>query len=149
MKQPCLLTITTCGKGFSATILFLRLVFGGLLLTHGMEKLLAYSELSEVFIDPIGFGSEISLMLVIFAEVVCSLLVILGFFFRLSLLPIIFSLFTAFMYVHDGSIAQGELTFSYLMVFMLLLITGPGNFAFDSILQPRYECECLCDENDV
>lgn len=130
---------------FSAFLLGMRLLFGILFLTHGLEKLANYSELSHVFPDPLGIGSEISFTLVVFAEFFCSLAFITGFLFRLAIIPMIIAMSVAFFEIHKGSIAQGELAFIYLAVFAMLAITGPGIYAIDRWIS-KY-CPC-CIEAD-
>lgn len=121
-------------KRFSLFVLALRLLFGILLMVHGIGKISAYSELSTTFPDPLSIGSQWSLCLAIFGEVACSAAFILGFLFRLSVIPMIITMLTAFVAVHHGSIAEGELAFIYLMVFMMLFVSGPGRYAIDSLL---------------
>ena len=58
----------------SLGLLILRIASGGMMLVaHGWGKLLAFSEKSGGFLDPLGIGSETSMAMAIFAEVVCAL----------------------------------------------------------------------------
>lgn len=118
----------------SRLLLALRLFFGFLFLMHGIDKLANFEVLSYSFPDPLGMGSHLSLVLVILAEVFCALTFIGGFLFRFSLLPMLFAMFIAFFYAHGGSIADGELAFIYLGVFLLLLVTGPGRYSADYLI---------------
>ena len=118
----------------SRLLLTLRLFFGILFLMHGIDKLANFEVLSYSFPDPLGMGSHLSLVLVILAEVFCALTFIGGFLFRISLLPMLFAMFIAFFYAHGGSIADGELAFIYLGVFLLLLVTGPGRYSADYLI---------------
>ena len=119
----------------SRLLLALRLFFGVLFLLHGYAKLVNYEALSVTFPDPLGVGSNLSLVLVILAEFFCSLTFIAGFLFRLSLLPMIFTMCVAFFYAHGGSIAEGELAFIYLGVFILMFFTGPGLYSIDNLIR--------------
>lgn len=128
---------------FSWFLLVIRLLFGGLLLMHGINKFIDFDTLSVSFPDPLGVGPVYSLSLAIFAEIACSCAFIAGFLFRLSLLPMIITMLVAFLWVHGGDIHGGELSFVYLMVFILLWVTGPGLFSIDKLLfgkaeKPRY-----------
>lgn len=128
---------------FSWFLLALRLLFGGLLLVHGVLKIIDFSTLSTTFPDPLGIGSTYSLGLAIFAEAACSCAFILGLLYRLSLLPMITTMAVAFWGVHGGSLQQGELSFIFLIVFILLWVAGPGLFSIDKMLfgkteKPRY-----------
>jgi putative oxidoreductase len=79
-----------------------------------------------------NIGSEISLLVVIFAEMLCSIFFIIGALFRLSMIPMLITLAVAFFHVHNGSIMQGELAFIYLIVFIMMYVSGPGEYSVDA-----------------
>ena len=109
-----------------------------MLLGHGLGKLQAYGEKADSFPDPLGVGSPVSMALAIFAEVVCSLLVVLGLTTRAALLPLIMTMLAAFLIVHGGDPwAKKELAFVYLTGFTSLLFLGPGRFSFDNLITKR------------
>lgn len=114
-------------------LLLMRLFFGILLLIHGLDKWIHFEQLEINFPDPLGVGSRLSLMLALFAEVFCACFVILGVLTRLMLIPIVISMFVAFFVVHQGqSFAARELSFIFMIAFLLLMIFGPGRYSFDS-----------------
>lgn len=116
-------------------ILAIRLIFGTLMLTHGVQKLMSYDELSVSFPDPVGVGSRLSLQLAIFAELLCSLGVITGLLFRLAVIPVIVTMsVAAFVAMKGLPFGQRELPVSYLLVYTLLLITGPGRLSLDALV---------------
>lgn len=120
------------GSAESALLLIARIVFGILLMNHGIEKWANYQELSMVFPDPLGIGSHLSLGLAIFGELACSMAFIIGFLYRLAMIPMIFTMIIAFFVIHgNDSFATKELAFVYLVVFLLMYITGPGRFSVD------------------
>lgn len=120
---------------FSIFLLALRILFGILLLSHGIQKWAHFLSLSTTFPDPLGIGSVFSLSLAIFAELFCSIFFIAGFLYRLVLLPMIATMAIAFIFVHSGSVANGgELAFIYLAMFVLLYIAGPGRYSFDRVI---------------
>lgn len=120
-------------------LLILRLGAGGsMLFAHGLQKLLGYSEMSAKFPDPIGLGSELSLILAIFAEFLCSALVMLGLVTRLAALPVCATMFVAAFLVHaDDPFAKKELALLYLVVFVFLALAGGGSFSLDSVIRRR------------
>ena len=67
--------------GLSMIYLFLfRVSVSLLMLQHGWPKLMKFTNSEAIkFADPIGIGSNASLILAVFAEVVCSVLIIIGF----------------------------------------------------------------------
>ena len=123
------------GAGASWLLLAARIVFGTLLMTHGIAKWHDFASLSASFPDPLGVGSPVSLSLAIFGEVVCSLGFITGTLYRLALLPMIFTMCIAFFSVHSGDpFAVREMAMLYLAAFVLLWFAGPGRYAVDSLI---------------
>lgn len=115
-------------------LLAARIVFGILLMSHGLAKWSHFEELSATFPDPLGVGHRLSLMLAIFAEVFCSAAFVIGLFYRLALLPMIFTMCVAFFAIHSGdAFAARELAFVYLAVFVMMYIAGPGKYSLDRL----------------
>ena len=122
-------------SAYSVLLLVVRVFFGLLFLTHGYGKLMNHASLPDLFADPFGLGSIVSYWMVVFAEVVCSFALILGILQRIVLIPMIFAMCTAFFIVHGGdAFATKELAFIYLIVFIVLYITGPGKYSFDAVI---------------
>ncbi|WP_256012872.1 DoxX family protein [Desertivirga xinjiangensis] len=113
-------------------LLIIRLFTGGLMLTHGFPKLQKLVAGNLQFGDPLGVGQEISLVLAVFAEFVCSILVILGLFTRVAVIPLIITMAVAFFIVHSADPLQvKELSLVYLAVFAGLFFTGSGKYSID------------------
>ncbi|WP_448723660.1 DoxX family protein [Pseudomonas farris] len=114
-------------------LLFLR-VSGGLFLlwVHGLPKLLDYSAELQRIEDPFHLGASLTLMLAIFAEVLCPLLIIAGVLVRLACLPILFVLLVALLVVHpQWSVAEGQFGWLLLILFTAVFIAGPGRLALN------------------
>lgn len=119
----------------SLLLLAVRIIFGILLMNHGIQKWSNFQELSTAFPDPIGLGSSFSLGLAIFAELICSMAFIIGFLYRLALIPMIVTMIVAFLVIHTNDVfAVKELAFIYFIIFALMFITGPGKFSIDYII---------------
>jgi putative oxidoreductase len=116
-------------------LLVLRLWLGvSLLALHGWGKLTTFQQKAGSFPDPLGIGSQASLALAVFGEVVGALLVALGLFARLGALVCSCVMATAFFAVHSAKLkgaGNGELAFIYLAGFVAILIAGPGRFSVD------------------
>jgi putative oxidoreductase len=125
----------------SAGLLVLRVWLGlSMLLLHGWGKWQKSAELAGGFPDPFGIGSAPSLYLAIFAEVVCSVLLLLGLATRLALVPLVITMLVAFFLVHGGALSgesSGEMAFIYLGGYVALLLTGPGRFSVDALFLRR------------
>lgn len=115
----------------SLGILVLRLSLAvTMLLNHGLPKYLSFSQKAAYFPDPLGVGSEISLMLVIFSELVCSFLLIFGVATRVVLIPLIITMGVAFFVFHSGDpFSKKELSFMFLMGYTSLFLMGGGAFS--------------------
>ncbi|WP_248750331.1 DoxX family protein [Pseudomonas sp. MWU15-20650] len=113
-------------------LLFLR-GSGGLFLlwVHGLPKLLHYREQLTLIEDPFHLGANITLLLAIFAEVLCPLLIITGVLVRLACLPILAVLLIAMLVVHpEWTLLEGQFGWLLLIIFTSLLIAGPGRLTF-------------------
>lgn len=123
----------------SLVLLLARIIFGFLFLSHGIAKWNIYFGSSENFPDPIGLGATLSMWLVLFAEIICSLGFMIGALYRLCLIPMIFTMCIAFFVIHaNDTLAIKELSLIYLTIFVLLYITGPGKYSIDAILKRIY-----------
>ncbi len=122
----------------SLTLLVLRLWFGlSMLLNHGLDKLMHFSERVQTFPDPLGLGQEASLVLVVMAEVFASLFLVFGLMTRLAALVLVINLFVAFLMVHKTVMTGqggGELAFIYLAGYVALLLAGGGLFSMDTVV---------------
>ena len=127
------------GNGVSLLILGLRLFFGILFFTHGLDKLANFNELSQTFPNIMGFGSYMSLMIAIFSEFCCSMFLLFGLLVRIMTIPMIVVMSVAFFDVHDAMFPEGELAFIYLVLFTLLYVTGPGRYSIDYLIDMRFK----------
>lgn len=127
------------GTAASLGLLVLRVGAGAMLFYgHGLPKLLHFAERAPRFFDPFGIGPARSLGLVVFAEVACSLLVVIGFATRFATIPPIVTMLVAAFAANAGQpFRERELALLYLAAFVTLLLTGPGRFAVDAKFGPR------------
>ncbi|MFG0290107.1 MAG: DoxX family protein [Rhodopirellula sp. JB044] len=122
-------------KQISIGLLVLRVAFGCFMMVHGIQKVMGFGEISGGFPDPMGVGSQLSLILAIGAEVGCSVLLILGLGTRLAVLPLAFTMVIALFVVHGADPWKvKELAALYLAVYAVLLVTGPGELSLDQKL---------------
>ena len=134
----------TYSTSTSIALLVLRIVFAGMLLTHGWSKLTNFEMTAQNF-SAMGMGGSFVVGLVVFAEFFCALGVIVGLLYRLALIPMIINMFVAFFIVHEGKLTgenNGELAFLYLAVFIVLMLTGSGKYAIDNFLSMKNK---FCD----
>jgi len=73
--------------------------------------------------------------MVVFAEVFCSVFVILGLLTRLAAIPLIICMSVViFMVLAHNTIEEQEKAIAFLAVFVVLLFCGPGKVSFDSLI---------------
>lgn len=122
--------------------LFLRLFVGVMFIQFGIRHLVNYSELCNHFPTVLGISSETSLILMIIIELVCSLLIMVGFLTRLSTIPPILSMIAAEYYIlHDllpHSVPSGltwdqpgYLPIMFIGIYLFILLAGPGKISLD------------------
>ena len=114
-------------------LLVLRVGFGAMMLWgHGINKLMGFAKISAKFPDPIGVGSTMSLGLTVFAEVFCSLALILGLFTKYAAIPLAITMFVAFFIIHgEDPFKAKELALAYGIVYVALTLMGSGKFSLD------------------
>ncbi|NLR63402.1 DoxX family protein [Chitinophaga varians] len=127
------------GGAVSFSMLILRLMFGGLLLLHGWPKLINFAAKMNSFPDPLGVGHKFSLGMTVFAEVFCSVLLMMGLLTRLAAVPLVICMSVIVGMVHrsdllDFNFDKIELPLMYLTGFLVVLFTGPGKFSIDGAL---------------
>jgi putative oxidoreductase len=131
-----LLSTAYSDGAFNFALLVQRVVSGLLLLIgHGLPKISNFSELSGSFYDPFRIGHRNSLLLVILAELFCSMLLVLGLFTRIVAFIIVFNLSVAvFIYHHGQPLKNFELGAIYLVNIFTIMIVGPGRVSVDGMM---------------
>ena len=120
---------------FSAAILLLRLALGILMMHHGYQKLMHFSDIQGKFMNFMGLGTTVSLALVVFAEFFCSMFLVLGLFTRLAAIPLIIATSVMVFKAHNGDVfGDGETAAIYLSGYIVLLLVGPGRVSVDSMI---------------
>lgn len=120
-------------------LLLTRISVALLMLTHGVPKLDKLLEGGDIqFADPIGLGPTLSLILVVFSEVVCSILIAVGYKSRLATIPLIITMLVAAFITHanDGIFKQ-EKALLYILVYTMIILSGSGRFSVDNLLKGR------------
>ena len=124
-------------------LLILRVAIGGFMVWgHGAGKVTKLLDGNTSFPDPLGIGQligealghQVSLGLAVFAEFLCSILVVIGLFTPLACVPLIVTMLVAVFVVHGGDPwAKKELALLYAVPFLTILLTGPGRFSIDAM----------------
>ncbi len=122
-------------------LLLLRITVAGFMLSHGYPKLMTLISGEPVsFANFMGLGPELSLLLAVFAEFLCAVLIVFGLFTRLAAIPLVITMAVAAFHIHaDDPFSTKEKALLFLIVFIFLLITGGGRYSIDYILYNKTE----------
>ena len=125
------------GKGGDTSsalgLLVLRVGAAGMLVYgHGIPKLAHFAERAHKFTDPLHVGTQNSLLMAIFAEVVCAACVLIGFMTRFAVVPLLI-LFGVIIFVVSGGqpLLERDLAIMYAIPFLAIALMGPGRFSVD------------------
>ncbi len=134
------LTSVKTNSSFNNTVLLLvRLFVGFAMISHGFPKLqMLFSGKEIQFFDFMGLGPQVSLILTVFAEFVCSIFLILGLFTRWAAFFVFFTMAIAALMVHGADpFDKKELSLLYLCIYLLILAFGPGKFSIDGMISSK------------
>lgn len=130
-----LLKLSFLPKSSDYGLLILRVALGfSMLLLHGRGKMLNFAATAEKFPALFGLPSNVNAGLAVFAEVICSALLIAGLFTRFAALMLAFTMSTAFFIVHKSTLVgehSGELAMVYLFGYVTLFLAGGGKISVD------------------
>lgn len=131
-------SINRSTQSIDIAILIARVAISLLMLTHGLSKIALFNEQPVQFMDFMGLGAELTLALAIFAEIGCSVLILFGLGTRIAVIPLIIVMVVAVFVFHanDPFIKQ-EMGLHYLLVYLVLLITGSGKYSLDRMIEAR------------
>ncbi|HLT93115.1 MAG TPA: DoxX family protein [Membranihabitans sp.] len=130
-----LLKVSSASTPVDLGILVGRIGVSVLMFTHGIPKIGRLFQDEVKFLDFMGLGPEVSLILAILAEVLCSVLVILGLATRFAVIPLIITMLIALIMVHGADpFAVQEKLLLYILFYVVLFITGSGRFSLDEKL---------------
>ena len=119
-------------------VLLLRVGIAVLMLSHGVPKLVSLFSGNVQFPSIFGFSPELSLTLAVFAEVICSVCILVGIGTRLAAIPLIITMLVAVFNIHAADpFAKQELAILYLLPYLVLFITGSGKYSIDYLLHRK------------
>lgn len=120
----------------NVVLLILRIVIGLFMLTHGIGKFQHLFGSDPIkFGDPIGVGAAASLALAVFAEVFCSVLIIIGFGTRFAAIPLFVTMIVATFIVHkNDEFGKQEFALLYALIYMMIATLGAGKYSVDYLI---------------
>jgi putative oxidoreductase len=134
-----ILNVNQTNTTIDTALLIARIGIAALMLTHGIPKLMMLLSGAQVQFPPVmGMSAELSLGLTVFAEVICSVLILAGFATRLAAIPLIITMLVALLFIHVADpFAKQEPVLKYLLVYIILLFAGSGKYSIDYLFQTK------------
>ena len=145
--QSILKNLYLASSGYSYTNLgrlFLRLFVGIMLIQFGVRQLTYFHEIKSIFPSVLGMDSELSLIVLISIEIICSLFIMMGFLTRLmSVAPLVVMMVAEYYILSDFTQQasymlnwqqQGYLPVMFCGIYFFLLLVGPGKISIDYFL---------------
>lgn len=115
--------------------LLLRLIFGGMFIYFGYQKIENYDTYLGFFGDPIGLGNKLSYNLTIFGEFICGIFIVLGFLTRLFVVPTFIVMCVAYFVAHaNDPFEKAQPAFVYMLLCLPVFVLGSGRYSVDGIL---------------
>jgi len=122
-------------NAFNIALLILRAGVGLLMIPHGYQKLIHFSERKDSFMNFLGAGSTVTLSLVVFTELVCAGLLVLGLLSRFAALALVILTTVIVFKVNKGDIfGKGEVAMLFLLGSFTVLLVGPGKYSVDGAM---------------
>jgi len=113
-------------------LLLLRVVPSVMMITHGYPKFQNLISGDIQFGDPIGIGVVPSLFLAVVGELICPIIIILGFKTRWAAVPAAITMGVAAFIAHGADpFARKEMALLYLTFFVVIMLVGPGKYSID------------------
>ena len=106
---------------------------------HGLKKLGVGVVEAEQVPNPLHFPEAINNALAVSANILFPIMVILGFFTRLSVLPILALTLTGYfvLHFHDAPLVK-DAPFMYSLSYLLILFLGAGRYSLDHYLFKKF-----------
>lgn len=121
-------------KNIDFMLVLLRITVGVFMLSHGIGKFTTLFGGEPIqFPDPIGVGASASLALTVFAEVLCSILLIFGLATRFAAVSLLITMLVAAIIVHaTDDFGKQELPLLYAVIYFVIAIAGAGKISMDN-----------------
>ena len=119
-------------------LLVLRIGVSASLMTHGCGKFMKMMQGDIWGLTHLFFNAEITMALVIFAELFCAFFVLIGFGTRIFSIPVMYNFIIAITVVHAADRFEDmEKAVLFLIVFTTFFILGPGKYSVDYYISKK------------
>lgn len=114
-------------------VLYLRLFTGAMMLFHNIGKIQNYNEIINSYPSLLYINSAAVFVIVSVVEVLLAVLIIMGLWVRMAALAMALGILLMFAW---GGFGASEPDFVWLGIYVFLIVSGGGFYAFDTQLSP-------------
>ena len=114
-------------------VFYMRLFTGAMMLFHNIGKIQNYNEIIGSYPALLHIEPAAVFVIVTVAEVLLAVLIIMGLWVRMSALVMSLGILLMFAW---GGFGAGEPEFAWLGIYVFLIVSGGGLYAFDAALTP-------------
>jgi putative oxidoreductase len=109
-----------------------------LVIVHGLKKIGVGVANAEKIPNPLHFPEQFNNLFATAANIIFPFFVLIGLFTRAAVLPTLAVTLTGYFIVHSGgSLSEKDTPFIYSLIFITILILGPGKYSFDNIIYKK------------
>jgi putative oxidoreductase len=124
---------------YNVTMLLFRIALAlEMMIIHGFKKLgIGVSE-AEIIPNPFNLPQTFNDAFIISANFFFPFLVLIGFYTRLSALPVLVVTVTGYLIVHrNEALIARDIPFMYSISFLSILLLGPGKYSIDHFIYKK------------
>ena len=114
-------------------VFYMRLFTGAMMLFHNIGKIQSYNEIIGSYPALLHIEPAAVFVIVTVAEALLAVLIIMGLWVRMSALVMSLGILLMFAW---GGFGAGEPEFAWLGIYVFLIVSGGGLYAFDAALLP-------------
>ena len=134
-----LTNVRPSSAGFHISLFVFRiLVSAELMMAHGLKKIGIGVVQAEQIPNPLCFPETLNRLFAVSANLFFPVMVIVGLFTRIAVLPILAVTLIGYFVVHwNDSLLEKDMPFMYSAVYLLLFVIGPGKYSADHYINQK------------
>ena len=134
-----IVSVSTSAGTFNFSMLVFRVVLSlELMVVHGFKKIGIHVAEAEKVPNPLHLPEVINNAFAISANLIFPVLVILGLFTRIAILPILAVTLTGYFVLHwNDALLIKDTPFMYSLSYLLIMVLGPGRYSVDYFIENK------------
>lgn len=127
---------------------FLRMFVGVMLMQFGVRQWMHFQDFAATFPSYFGIGSDVTMIVMIAVEILCSFCIMIGFCTRIMTVPPFVAMFFAehYLLTHSPVAAPYMLTWAdpgyvpilFMGIYFFIMLVGPGKISVDYFLSLHF-----------